>query len=713
MWVACLVIVTVAVSAFTPGFVNAQGIFGDPRKVEVQPLNHIDVPEPERYTLDNGMVVYLLEDHEFPVVDAQALIRVGSIYEPAEKVGLAQITGTVMRTGGTLDVDGDALDQQLESIGASVEVSFDQTQGSASLSTLSDDFETGLQVLADVLRKPAFPAEKIDLAKKQERTAIASRNDDPFGVMSREVPKLIYGPDSPYARHTEYETIEAIDRDDLVEFHQRFVHPDRIILTVSGDFASADAKKWIREVFGDWARSTEAMPADPPAEMADLKGGFLIEKTDMTNSFVVVAQEGIRMDDPDYPALQLYHEVLGGGFSSRLFNEIRTKRGLAYASGSTSGANMHHPGGQFFFAATQADSTVPTLGYVGAEIDKSLDEPFSKEEIDRAKDGILNSMVFDFSSKFAILNRLATYEYYGYPADFLQRYQTSIQQLTPEAVYQVAQRRVRPPDAAATFVMGNEERFSADLAALGPMTAIDISIPDPAASAIPVATPADLERGQGLLGQAAEAHGASALEAIKDLTVKDSGKVSVQGMELTITIVTQQILPDCVRAEQMLPMGTIVQSVCGHVAWVDRMRGPEAMPEDMRADVEGARARDYLSVLTNYKTLTAQALPDTAMIGGQTCDVVYVRHALVEGWKIFFDRSTHRIVRMEYRDKGMMTGTPVTAWEDFGDYREIEGLQWPHHRKVWQDGEPFVDLTTTSVAVNTGLQPSAFAMPAR
>ncbi len=113
----------------------------------------------------------------------------------------------------------------------------------------------------------------------------------------------------------------------------------------------------------------------------------------------------------------------------------------------------------------------------------------------------------------------------------------------------------------------------------------------------------------------------------------------------------------------------------------------------------------------DYETLAAQALPDTAMIGEQVCDVIYVRSDTVEGWKIFLDQPTHRLLRMEYRDKGMMSGTPVTTWEDFGDYRQVEGLLWPHHRKVSEDGVPMVELTTTSVAMNSGLERSAFAMP--
>ena len=126
------------------------------------------------------------------------------------------------------------------------------------------------------------------------------------------------------------------------------------------------------------------------------------------------------MDNPDYPAMALLNEILGGGFSSRLFNEIRTKRGLAYATGSTTGAGYHHPGTMFFYAMTQADSTGRTTGYMREEIQKVLDEPVTAEEISRARDAILNSLVFSLSSKGAVLNRLAQYEFYGYPPDFLQ-----------------------------------------------------------------------------------------------------------------------------------------------------------------------------------------------------------------------------------------------------------------------------------------------------
>src|SRR6185503_12321817 len=123
--------------------------------------------------------------------------------------------------------------------------------------------------------------------------------------------------------------------------HDEYFHPDRIILTVYGDFDPAKIRKTIEKSFGDWAKSTRPLPPDPTVQPSKISGTFVIEKSDMTNSFVAVAHEGFRMDDPDYPAMDVYNQVMGGGFSSRLFNEIRDKRGLAYAAGGTIGAGYN------------------------------------------------------------------------------------------------------------------------------------------------------------------------------------------------------------------------------------------------------------------------------------------------------------------------------------------------------------------------------------
>jgi len=689
---------------------NSHAEFPAPGDIPIPELGDVQVPEPERMTLDNGMIIYLYVNEEFPLVDARALIRAGSIHEPADKVGLASITGQVMRSGGSTNIDGDALDLLLESMGASVETSIGQTSGTATISTLAEDFPKGVEILADLLRRPAFPEEKIALAQKQERTAIASRNDESMGILGQELPKLLYGADSPYARHTEYATIDATTRADIVQFHEQFFHPDRIILTVYGDFDPLAVKKILQDNFGDWRPATSPMPADPPADFADISGNYLIEKADMTNSAVVFGLGGTRMDHPDYAAMQLYHDIMGGGFSSRLFNEIRTKRGLAYAAGSGAGAGMHHPGGQIFFSITQSDSTVATRQYIADEIEKSLSEPFKEEEVQRAKDAILNSMVFDFTSEFAVLNRLAAYEYYGYPKDFLQQYQTAVKTLGPDEILAAAGRNVKP-EAMASLIMGNPENFAASLGSVGEIENIDISIPEAAGDEIPVATAADLERGQGLLQGAAEAHGAGALSKVTDMVVAESGEFSVQGMTLPVSFMTERVLPDCEKVEQKLPMGTVVMASCGETAWMDQMQGPKEMPPEARADLRTGQVRDYVSVLSNYSGMLLQALPDRAEVDGKSCDVVFVQSDVVQGWKIFLDAESHQILQMQYKDRSMMSGAPVVAREVFGDYRQVDGVAWPYLRKIHHDDDLVATVTVTDVQFNTGLTKAAFEMP--
>ncbi|MHC5074433.1 MAG: M16 family metallopeptidase, partial [Planctomycetota bacterium] len=173
-------------------------------QIKFPPLGDIVVPEVQRVTLPNGMLLFLLEDHELPLIRMAARIRTGSIYEPEDKIGLASITGTVMRTGGTTSKTGDEIDELLEQIAASVETGIGLSTGSASMSVLKEDFDTCLSILADVLMNPAFRQDKIELAKIRHRSNIARRNDTPGAIVSREYYKLIYGPKSAYARHTEY-----------------------------------------------------------------------------------------------------------------------------------------------------------------------------------------------------------------------------------------------------------------------------------------------------------------------------------------------------------------------------------------------------------------------------------------------------------------------------------------------------------------------------
>jgi len=294
-------------------------------KIDIPELNEIKMPTYERVELSNGMIVYLAEDHKFPLVQLSATIDVGSIYESGDKVGLASMTGDVMRSGGTATTDGDALDELVEARGMVVETWIGGTEGGAYLSVLKEDTGLGMELLADILMNPVFPEDKIKLAKEGEKASISRRNDETMSIARREVMKVVFGPDHPSARHTEYATIAAITRDDMLAFHADWFHPDRMYLVVIGDFDSKEMVQLIESSFEGWAKATKPLPADP--EIPNFPRTVnIVDKDDLTQTTVIMGHKGIRADSEYYAGVLVANRILGGGFSTRLFNEVRAVR---------------------------------------------------------------------------------------------------------------------------------------------------------------------------------------------------------------------------------------------------------------------------------------------------------------------------------------------------------------------------------------------------
>lgn len=448
------------------------------KDIQYPPLNQIKVPTPERFTLDNGLVVYLLEDHQLPLVSASALVRVGSRWEPVEKAGLADVVGSVIRTGGTKTNPGDQLDERLDRMGASVEISIGQGVGSASLSVLKEDTTTGLTILADLLRNPAFPEDKIELEKISARDSIARRNDDPGSIPGREFRRLLYGKDSAYGHQIEYKTINAISKQDCEKYHREFFQPENVMLGVWGDFKTADMKALIQKSFGDWAKGGQPKPPVPSVQdtTAQVAGIHFISKDDVNQSWVRMGYLGGLYKDPDYFALEVMDNILGGGFSSRLFSKVRTDLGLAYSVGSSWAPGWDRPGTFVASGSTKSQSTAQFIQAIQREIVKMTEAEVSDDELQRAKDSILKGFAFEFDSVDKIITRLMTYEYYAYPADFLQKYQANIAKVTKEDVLKVAKDRLKP-DRFAIVVLGNAKNFDQPLDKLGKVTEIDITIP--------------------------------------------------------------------------------------------------------------------------------------------------------------------------------------------------------------------------------------------
>ncbi len=441
-------------------------------------LGDIEMPRVQRVTLANGMRLFLVEDHELPLISISVRIRTGSIYEPADKIGLASITGIVMRTGGTTSRTGDELDEQLERIAASVETGIGLNSGSASMSVLTEDVDTGLAILADVLMNPEFREDKILLAKIRHRSSIARRNDNVRAIASREFDKLIYGPASVYARQTEYATIDNISRDDLIGFHKKFYKPNNVMLGVLGDF---DTKKMIQKIekaFEKWEKADVQFPRVPGVQYEFRPTVNVVRKDDINQSNIYMGHIGGLMNDPDYFALVVMNRILGGGFTGRLFKNIRSRQGLAYSVFGSYSANYDFPGLFYVGCMTKSESTVHAIRAMTEEVKKMIETEVTDEELVLAKESYLNSFVFNFDTKGKIVSRLMVYEYYGYPPDFLQKAKANIEKVTKADVLRVARKHLKP-DKMQIFAVGRPQDFDEPLSVFGPVREIDITIPPP------------------------------------------------------------------------------------------------------------------------------------------------------------------------------------------------------------------------------------------
>jgi zinc protease len=457
------------------------------RDIQVPPLPAFRPQEPKRFALPNGMVIFLQEDHELPFINGFARIRGGSRDEPAAKAGLASMYADTWRTGGTKTRDGDQLDDFLEARAAKVETGAGGDSTTVGMTSLKQDFDDVFNVFLDVLQNPEFRQDKLEIAKKGAYDEISRRNDDTGSIVAREAAKLGYGSQSPYARVSEYATIAAINRQDLLAWHKNHVYPNNIILGFSGDFDSGVMEGKLRQAFGSWPKGPAFKAPALPISLAR-PAYYVINKPDVNQTAISMVDLGTTRKNPDYYAIQVFNEAFGGSFSSRLFSTIRSQLGLAYDVSGGIGTSWDHPGITRIGMGTKSESTVEALQALDAQIANLKVHPLNDSEIKRAKDSILNSFIFAFDSPAKILRERMAYEFYGYPPDFLERYRAGVEKVTKEDVARVGLQylhRERMP----VLVVGNTAEFLKALSALGPVKEIDITIPPPPAEAAGSAQP--------------------------------------------------------------------------------------------------------------------------------------------------------------------------------------------------------------------------------
>ena len=671
-------------------------------------------PVPEKRTLSNGMTLYLLEDHELPLFNINGLIKTGNIYDPADKVGLSSIFASVMRTGGTASRAPDALNEELESMAASVEIGMSREYGTINLSTLAEDIEKGLEIFADVLRNPAFREDKLELRKQQAVEGIRRRNDNPIQLAWRNFSALLYGTDHPFGWYSEIEGIESITVDDLKAFHAKYYHPNNMMLAITGDFNTETLIAQLEKVFAGWETTEITFPAIPTVDAVPEPSVNYIFK-DLNQTTMLIGHFGIKRtpDFPDYFALRVMNDILGeGGFTSRLMREVREKHGLAYMVGSIMNTSYYtNPGEWFAYSQTRADKTAEAISLIVDVVKGLRDTPVPAAELQRTKDSLINSFVFGFESSSQIAFQQMMLAYRDFAPDFLETFTDNIAKVTAEDVQAVAQKYLNP-DALTIVTVGNKDSFDRPLDEFGEVNVIEIEQPaPPPAEPMPEASETDMAKAKEILAATVEAYGGlEKLQAVKNIVTAGRTSANSPAGPIQVESKSYYVYPDKFRQDLKHPQGPMAYVFDGTAGFVTTPMGVQPIPQQVANSFKDAVFRENLWLLTN---LSQNNIPlqhaGMEEVQGKQTHILVVQQPSGEMLKLFISSETHYIVKIAYRESAQ--GTTVNRETVMDDYRDVDGVKVPYHVVQNVNGQLFSESRVTNVMLNAELDESLFQEP--
>lgn len=411
----------------------------------------------ERFITKNGMTILLLERDSLPFITVNVTIRAGSVFEPAEKAGLASLTADLL-TEGTKGRSASQISEEIDFIGGSLSSSGGIDYSSASLKVLSKDSEKGFDLLSDILRRPSFPDTEIERSMSQIKAGIISKEDDPSTVASEAFNKALFG-EHPYARSADgtLESLENIARKDIIDFHKKLYRPNNVIMAVVGDIDKRALKKLLKKYFAPWEKKTVPLPE--PIKAVQVKGRKveIIDKR-ISQANVQLGYIGIKREDPDFYASYVMNYILGGGgFVSRLMTEIRDNRGLVYSVYSYFNP-LKDPGPFKIGLQTKNESAKEAIEESLSQLKKIRDKGIREEELRSAKDYIVGSFPLRFTSNAKIASYITYIEIYNLGLDYLDKFPEIIEALTVDDINRVAKKYIHPEDYLLV-VVGDKDKM--------------------------------------------------------------------------------------------------------------------------------------------------------------------------------------------------------------------------------------------------------------
>ena len=455
-------VVTIAVLFLTASNARAQGaaLPVHPDKLVFAPITYTPPrAQDHRVVLKNGMVAYVIEDRALPLINIQAIVRVGTWLEPADRPGLAGLTGSQIRSGGTKSLAAEAFDEHADFLAAQIGSSIGDTSGSATLNTLADNVDDSLKLFVEMLREPRFQEDRLKLAKDQILQAMKKRNDESEGIEARELGVLHLGENHFTNGFSTEASINAITRDDLAAFHRAHYYPANMILAVSGAFTKAEMVKKLEAAFDGWPSPKKLIPPVPTTIQPAAPGFYTMVK-DVNQGRVSVMIPSVLRTSPDIYALEVMNEILGGsGFTARITKRVRSDEGLAYSAGSGIAFGTYYPGRFRAFFQSKSESVAYALQLVFEEIAKIRDKGITEDELRTIKNSLIQTFPAAFESKAQQAGVFAADEYTKRDPLYWATYRDRINAVTAADVQRVA-RQYLVPEKMITLVVGNQDAIA-------------------------------------------------------------------------------------------------------------------------------------------------------------------------------------------------------------------------------------------------------------
>ena len=715
--------------------------------------HEVTFPPYEIRTLGNGMRVVAVLHHEQPAVSIRLLVGAGSSQDPKGKGGVANLMASLLDQGTTTR-SAQQIADQIDFIGGDVGTGAAADLSFVNAIVMKDSFQTGMDLVADIARNPAFAPEEIERQKDQILSSIRVNADDPGYIADVVFDRLVYG-FHPYGlpgTGTE-DSLSSLTRADLQAFHRQYFIPNNMILGIVGDVTSDEAFAAAERVFGGWPRGTlpPVAPIDPPDAVRKI---VIVDKPDAVQTSIRVGQLAIPRKHPDYLTWDLTVKILGGEGANRLHQVLRSQYGLTY--GAEANAESRKDAGDFVAETdTRTDMTGQALRLMVEEFSRLVRERVGQRELADAQAYLAGSFPLTIETPDQIATQVLNVLFYDLPVSEIGTFRERVLAVTPEDIQRVARQYVRP-DRLSIVLVGNARAFASQLIELGfgaydviPVDQLDLMAPNfkrdrraaptlrrgsitpsdgvrsvayaPSGAFQNVQSPPNAPNVQNVPNASngpndliqrivAAKGGLQALKSIRTVVVDADMTVSTLRGPTIIPTKTYVVYPDKFRVDATFGGQQTVQAYNSGTAWVKDPAGVAAAPPAMRNDFAATVRRDTFPLLIAAAEgrLTVRQQPEEGS-GGTVLKVLEVSGPGLDPMQLYIDRD-YRIVRQTYTTPGP-DGRPTKADEQFSDYRKVNGIDVPFKASVLRDGQKILDRTIKSVTFNTAVDLMLFQQP--